>query len=459
MSNVPSSQYLNDCHRSFSMYVLQTRAFPSIMDGLKDGGRRLLWTARNGDKYKTATLAGATMPLHPHADASDTIDTLTKPYCNNHPLFAGKGAFGTRLKPNAAGAPRYTSVAISDFTNDVVFRDIELVPMIENYDGTLMEPLHFIPLVPIGLINPSEGIGVGFASKILPRAIGDVVDAQLAHLAGKPINEPPITFLPFNAVSTSCEVIKSGNTRYWFEGELSRVDSSTVRVTNIPYGLDHAEFDEHLKYLLNEGTIASYADRSASEIDITIKFGRGALKHQTDAQILRSLKLRASVVENMNMTDFTGDRVIPVTYKSVISLFTDWRLDWYLTRYLRLKELIEKEIQRYKDIILAISKNVGDKGRKCANKKELVDWLESIGVVYTEYVADLPVYRLTIEEAQKAQRKLDEAMVTLEAYQVLIDSPDERKKVYIQELKEVKKKYQAAFVPPPIVKEKKKATA
>lgn len=459
MSNTPSSQYLNDCHRSFSMYVLQTRAFPSIMDGMKDGGRRLLWTARNGDKYKTATLAGATMPLHPHADASDTIDTLTKPYGNNHPLFKGYGSFGTRLKPDATGAPRYTSVAVSDFTKDVVFKDIELVPMIENYDGTLMEPLHFIPLVPIGLINPSEGIGVGFASKILPRAIGDVVDAQLAHLAGKPIVEPLITFLPFGTTSTSCEVIKSGNTRYWFEGQITRVDSSTVRITNIPYGLSHAEMDEHLIELMETGVIASFDDRSASELDVTVKFGRGALKHQTDAQILRSLRLRASVVENMNMTDFTGDKVIPVTYKSVIALFTDWRLEWYLTRYVRLKELIEKEIQRYKDIILAISKNVGDKGRKCANKKELTDWLESIGVVYTEYVADLPVYRLTIEEAQKAQRKLDEAMVTLKAYQVLIDSPEERKKVYVQELKEVKKKYQTAFVAPPVVKEKKKATA
>ena len=459
MSNIPSSQYLNDCHRSFSMYVLQTRAFPSIMDGMKDGGRRLLWTARNGDKYKTATLAGATMPLHPHADASDTIDTLTMPYCNNHPLFSGYGAFGTRLKPKASGAPRYTSVTVSPFTKDVMFRDIELVPMTENYDGTLMEPLHFLPLIPIGLINPSEGIGVGFASKMLPRAIGDVVDSQLAHLAGKDFEDPKITFLPFRAVSTSSEVIKSGNTRYWFEGELTRIDSSTVRITNIPYGLDHSEVVEHLIELEEEGHIASFDDRSSNELDITIKFGRGALKHQTDAQVLRSLKLRASVVENMNMTDFTGDRVIPVTYKSVISLFTDWRLEWYLTRYQRLKELLEKDIQRYRDIILAIANNVGDKGRKCANKKELTEWLSSIGVVYTEYVADLPVYRLTIEEAKKAQNKLDEALVTLEEYQALIDSPEERKKVYIQELKDVKKKYQTAFVAPPVVKEKKKATA
>lgn len=459
MSNDTSSQYVNDCHRNFSMYVLQTRAFPSIIDGLKDGGRRLLWVGRNGDKYKTATLAGATMPLHPHGDASDTIDTLAKPYGNNYPLFQGKGAFGTRLKPNATGAPRYTSVSVSDFTKDVVFRDIELVPMTENYDGTLMEPIHYLPLVPVVLLNPSEGIGVGFASEILPRSIGDVVDSQLAHLAGKKFEDPAITFHPFQAVSVSQEVIKSGNMRYWFEGKIERIDTSTVRVTNIPYGMTHAKFIEHLIELTEDDDIASFDDQSAATIDITIKFGRGALKHQTDAQIIRSLKLRASVVENMNMVDFSGDRVIPATYQNVITSFTDWRLQWYLKRYIRLKELLEKEIQRYRDIILAIEKNVGNVGRKCANKRELVEWLSGIGVFYTEYIADLPIYRLTVEEADKARNKLEEALKVLKVYQLYIDSPEERKKIYVQELKEVRKKYHVPFIVPDTTAAKPKPKA
>lgn len=452
-----SSQYLNDCHRNFSMYVLQTRGFPSIIDGLKHGGRRLLWTARDGSKYKTATLAGATMPLHPHADASDTVDTLTKPYCNNYPLFSGYGAFGTRLKPNASGAPRYTAITVSPFTKDVIFRDIELIPMVENYDGELMEPKHFLPLVPVALVNPSEGIGVGFASKIYPRALGDIIDAQLAHLTGKAINvEPAVTVIPFQAVSVSSEVIKSGNTRYWFEGKFERVDTSTIRITNLPYGIDHVEFVEHLNELKEADTIAAYEDRSSNVIDILIKFGRGALKHLSDPQLMRCLKLRASVVENMNLVDFNGDRVVSMTYGEVVTGFTDWRLDWYLTRYLRLKELLERDIQRYKDVILAIKENVGHHGRLCADRSQLKEWLGSKGIVYTDYVADLPMYRLTGEEAAKVAKKLDEALVQLKVYQSYIDDPDERRKIYVQELKEVKKKYaDVAFIPPPVVKEKK----
>lgn len=449
-----SSQYINDCHRNFSMYVLRTRSFPSISDGLKAGGRRLLWTARNGEKTKTATLAGATMPLHPHGDASDTIDTLTKPYTNNFPLFTGTGAFGTRLKPNATGAPRYTSVKVSDFTKNVVFADIDLVPMMENYDSTLMEPVHFLPLVPVVLLNPSEGIGVGFSSDVLPRSLGDVVDSQIAHLNGKSFNEPPVTMIPYESVSVDSEIIKSGNIRWWFEGEFMRLDTSSIHISNLPYGLDHAKFIEHLNALVEGGTVVSYEDHSVDTISIAIKFPRGSLKQYSDEQLVRLLKLRASATENMTMVDFTGNRVIQMTYTSTIRSFTDWRLQWYLKRYQLLKEKLERDIQRYRDVILSIKKGVGSVGNKMPTKQALLEWLEGIGVHYTEYVADLPIYRLTVEEAEKVQKKLDAALVQLAEYDRLIGDPDARRKIYIQELKDVKKAYHVPVDPPKAIKQK-----
>jgi len=160
------------------MYVMQFRSIPCVTDGLKAGGRRVLWTARDGHKYKSATLAGATMPIHPHASPESAIDTLAAPYGNNIPMFSGDGAFGTLINPTAYGASRYTSVKVSKFTQDVVFRDIEVVPMKENYDGTLEEPVHFLPLVPVALINPSDGIAIGFATNILPRALNDIILGQ-----------------------------------------------------------------------------------------------------------------------------------------------------------------------------------------------------------------------------------------------------------------------------------------
>lgn len=452
--NTQPSQYLNDCHRNFSMYVLRTRAFPAISDGLKAGGRRLLWTAKNGDKYKTATLAGATMPLHPHADASDTINTLTRPYGNNFPLFEGTGSFGTRLKPDVAGAPRYTSVKISNFTKKVLFADINLVPLEENYDSTLMEPVHFLPLVPIVLLNPSEGIGVGFASDVLPRSLGDIIDSQIAHLAGKPFEEPPVTFIPFEAVSIGSEVIKSGNTRWWFEGEFIRTDSSNIHVGNLPYGLDHAKFIEHLIALIDAGSILSYEDHSVDVISIAIKFPRGSLKEMTDEQIIRLLKLRASATENMTMVDFSGKRAVQMTYTETIRSFTDWRLSWYLKRYEVLKSELEVDVQRYRDVLKAIKSDVGGKGRSMQSRQALIEWLETIGIVHTGYVADLPVYRLTKEESLKVQQKLDDALIQLAEYERLINDSEARRKIYVQELKDVKKAFHIPVDPPVAVKRK-----
>ena len=120
MTKAQSSPYIDEQRRSYFLYILQMRAIPAAADGLKAAGRRTLWTARDGSKFKTATLAGATMPIHPHASPDDAINTLAGVYDNNIPFFHGDGAFGTLLEPKAYGASRYTAVKVSKFTKDVI---------------------------------------------------------------------------------------------------------------------------------------------------------------------------------------------------------------------------------------------------------------------------------------------------------------------------------------------------
>ena len=132
-----SSEYVNNERRGYSLYTLSQRAIPHASDGLKAAARRVMWTARNGKTWKSASLAGATMPIHPHASPEGTINTLAGQFSNNIPLLTGEGGFGTILNPTEFAASRYTSVSASAFANDVLFRDIEIIPMQENYDGTL----------------------------------------------------------------------------------------------------------------------------------------------------------------------------------------------------------------------------------------------------------------------------------------------------------------------------------
>jgi len=434
---IASSKYIESERREYSLYVMQNRALPSVCDGLKAAGRRVLWTGRSGEKFKTATLAGATMPIHPHGEASGSINTLAAPYGNNIPLFKGYGAFGTMLDPTAYGAARYTSVATSKFTDDVMFRDIEIIPMMPNYDDTLEEPVHFLPLVPIALLNPSEGIAVGFATNILPRALDDIISVQIAHLQGKKITTKLLpTFTPLNNVATNME----GRVAY-FDGSYETINATTIRITNLPYGQSHEKVVAKLDTLCETGTVTDYTDRSKDKINIEVKFKKGVLSKMEPADILKTLALTVKHNENLNVLDFTGQGVWSAEPLDLIKKFTDWRLTWYVKRYERLRDLLKIDLQRYYDIRCAIKNNVGGMAKKIQSRSELKDVLSELGIVYIDYIADLPVYRFTEEENQKNEDRITEAEAQLREYEALLADPQLRVNVYVKELNEVLTKH------------------
>lgn len=441
MTKLQSSTYINEQRRNYSLYILQMRAIPAASDGLKAAGRRTLWMARDGKKYKTATLAGATMPIHPHTSPDDAINTLAAPYDNNVPLFKGDGAFGTLLKPKAYGASRYTHVAVSKFTKDVVFRDIEIVPMTENYDGTLEEPVHFLPLVPVVLLNPTEGIAVGFKSDILPRSLEDLIIAQISHLKGaKKLSEPMPKFLPLQCPALRKEE-GDKSVFYYFEGEYKDIDGVTICVTKLPYGLAHHTFINQLDLLIDKGVVIDYEDNSRNKIDITVKFKKGNLRGKPREEVLKSLGLIVRHGEILNVLDFDGKHIWSPSPIELIRKFTDWRLEWYVKRYERLKTLLKLDLQRYYDIRLAIKHKIGGVAGKTASRAELKELLKSLKIVNLDYIADLPVYRFTEEEKVKNEERIKEGEKQLKEYENLLSNEGERRKVYISELQEILTKY------------------
>jgi DNA gyrase/topoisomerase IV subunit A len=436
--SVAGSDYVKAQRREYSLYTLQSRAIPHAADGLKAAARRVLWTARNGHHFKSASLAGATMPLHPHAAPETAINTLAAPYGNNIPLFASDCAFGTLLKPTAYGASRYTSVSLAEFTKDVVFRDIEVIPMIENYDGTLMEPKHFLPLVPMVFVNPQEGIAVGFASNILARDPATIVKHQIAWLeSGKKIPNAPPAMLPLDQVSTGLTEDRLGVPKWEFRGAFTKDNATTITITNLPYGLQHEKFVDRLIKMVEEDKIQEYEDNSKDFYQITVRFKKGELSKMSEDEVLSYLGLIILVGENVNVIDFTGERVWETSYVEFVSAFTDWRLKWYVDRYQRLADLLAVDIQRYKDILLAIKKDLGGVARKVSSRSELKEFCETIGIVHLDYIVDLPVYRFTEEEKKKVEAKLEEAETLMKEYRALLKSEDKRREVYVRELREV----------------------
>lgn len=441
MEKVQGSEYINSERKVYSLYVLSSRALPHASDGLKHSTRRLLWVARDGKEYKSQTLAGATMPLHPHGDAAlaGAINTIAAPYGNNIPLFESDCAFGTLLNPTAYGAARYTHVCVSKFTKDVMFKDIEIVPMTENYDGTLMEPVHFLPLVPMAYINPQEGIAVGFASSIISRDPAAIIKHQIAYLqdGDVTIKEPKPYFIPYDQKSLGQEEDRLGNLRWKFQGRFERVDAVTIKITSLPYGMLHSKFEDRLLKLEEEGKIQDFVDNSRDKFNIDVRFKKGELKAMSDEEVLAYIGLISFGTENANVINFDGESVWSTNYIDMIRKFTDWRFGWYTVRYQRLEKLIMEDIQKYKDIILAIQKNLGSVARKVKSRGDLREFCLEIGIVYDEYIVDLPVYRFTEEEKKKIEDKLDEAEVKLKGYQTLLKNDTKRKQVYVAELQEV----------------------
>jgi len=440
--NARYPDYVEKERKNYSLYVLQVRALISICDGLKGSGRRVMWCARDGKKVKSATLAGSTMPIHPHSPPESVINTLTGKYVNNIPLLTGEGAFGTLLNPTHYGAARYTSVKMSDFSKDVLMADIDLIPMMDNYDNTQLEPKYFLPIVPLALVNPSEGIAIGFKSNIFPRSLNYIIDSQISYLQNTPLKKKDFVYF----TSTKSKGKRDGNTpdgniRWGFSGDFEWISTSEIRITKLPQGESHERYQRMLIDLVSREEIEDYIDNSTDKIDITVKGKKGSFNRDDVEGIVKRLNLYQTYTEILNVIDFDGERIVNYTAEELIKDFTTWRLTWYKKRYERLLMLLQKEIQRYLDVLIAIDKNVNTVSKSTKNKKELVDILVKLGIVNTDYISELPVYRFTKEQKELVERQLKEARVKEKLYQSLIKSEPKRKEIYIQELQQIKQKY------------------
>ena len=438
-----TSKLLEHQSKIFALYVLESRALPALTDGLKPSGRRVLWMARDGHKHKTATLAGITMAIHPHGEASGAINTLAAPYGNNYPIFDGMGAFGTLIDPTAYGASRYTHVKLSEFTKDVILKDLDIIPMVDNYDSTQLEPKHFLPLIPTVLINPTEGVAIGFACNILPRKLKDIIEAQILILNDLPIKKKLVpTFLPINAKSTG-QVYneKTDSYRWVFNGDFKKLGAQKYQVTKLPYGMTHTSFIQHLIKLTEKEKIVDFDDNSRDTISIEVKTKRDIVLENNE-DILDFLNLTIKLTENSTMLDLDHTTVLAnIPAEDAIERFTMWRLSWYKIRYEHMLRLKQEELQKYKDVSIAIKHNVASSGKTCTNRAQLKELITKLNIINVDYIADLPTYRYTKDEFDKVQNKILECEKDIQYYNSVISDKNIQRNIYMEELVKVLDKY------------------
>lgn len=187
---------MQDSYLSYAMSVIIGRALPDARDGLKPVHRRILYAMldmgmRHNTPYKkSARIVGEVLgKYHPHGDTAvyDSMVRMAQDFSIRYPLVDGHGNFGS-IDGDSPAAMRYTEARLSEFAEEILTDlDKETVEFIDNFDGTLQEPVILPAKIPNLLINGSSGIAVGMATNIPPHNLGEVIDGVIAYIDNRDI--------------------------------------------------------------------------------------------------------------------------------------------------------------------------------------------------------------------------------------------------------------------------------
>src|SRR5881275_1077949 len=308
----------------YSLSVIIGRALPDVRDGLKPVHRRILYTMQQMGLQpgratrKCARIVGDVMgKYHPHGNLAvyDALVRLAQTWSMRYPLIFGQGNFGS-VDGDPPAADRYTEAKLAQVSTALLEDlDKETVDFHPNYDGSEIEPDVLPARIPNLLINGSDGIAVGMATKIPPHNLTEIVDAtitlvnnpnaQLADLL-KFVQGPDFpTAGIIHGKAGIFAAYKDGRGRFTMRAkaaiETFNKDRQAIIVTEIPYQVNKSRLIERIAELVNNKVIDDISDiRDESDRDgmrIVIELKRGA-----EAQIiLNQLYKHTAMQESFSM--------------------------------------------------------------------------------------------------------------------------------------------------------------
>ena len=348
MTEKTITEFLSDEYKEFAMYSIEGRAMPSVIDGFKPTQRKVIhisnqiWKTGNEKTLKVFQLAGkvASDAFYHHGNASleNSIVTMAQKFKNNAALLEEDGQYGSLRSPQP-GAPRYIGTKLNE-NFKLIYKDFDLLNYKEE-EGETIEPEFFLPIIPTVLLNGSSGIAVGFASNILNRNVDQLIESCIKILDGKVIKSIKPSFAEFSG-----EFIQDlENPKRWvMRGIFERVNTSTVKITELPPSMTYEKYEEHLDKLCDNKDIVSYDDNCKDNIDYIIKFNRSNLAELDDTQLRKLLKLEESSTEIFSTLDEFGKLKIFETSEEIVEYFVNFRLTYYHTRKEFLLEKLNREL-------------------------------------------------------------------------------------------------------------------
>nr|MBF0222621.1 DNA topoisomerase IV subunit A [Desulfobulbaceae bacterium] len=304
----------------YTSYVIRERAIPHVNDGLKPVQRRIMQTLSNMDDgrfNKVANVVGETMKLHPHGDAS--IFAALVNLANKGYLIDRQGNFGNILTGDNASAARYIECRLSPLAKEVIFNK-DLTEYVDSYDGRMLEPVVLPAKIPLLLMQGTEGIAVGMATKIMPHNFVELLEAQKAILRGEVFEIFP-DFIQGGILDVSN--YEKGNGRLKCRARIEEVNEKTIVIREVPYTTTTTSLVESIEKAVRAGKIKvlSIDDYTAEEVEIEIKLPRLIYAQDTIRALYAFTDCEVSI--SPNFTVISGNQPVVLNVDDVLRINTE----------------------------------------------------------------------------------------------------------------------------------------
>ena len=462
---------IKDSFLSYAMSVIVSRALPDVRDGLKPVHRRVLYAMHdlglqpNRPYRKSATVVGEVIgKYHPHGDSAvyDTLTRMAQEFSLRAPLVDGQGNFGS-VDGDPPAAMRYTEARLTRMATEML-RDIssDTVDFAANFDESLREPMVLPARFPNLLVNGSDGIAVGMATKIPPHNLGEVVDATIALIENPEMDDDGIAEhikgpdFPTGGIIVGLSGIRDairagrGSIRVQAKAHTEQMKGNRTQivVTEIPYQVNKSYLLQKIAELVRERKITDISDlRDESDrngMRIVIELKRDAVPKVVLNQLYKHTQMQQSF--GVNLVALVDGVPKTLSYRSVLKHYVDHQFE-VVTRRTRY-ELARAQARAHilEGLLIALS-NLDEvvatirKSRSVESARNNLMKTFKLSERQAQAILDLRLQRLTALERQKVEqehRDLSEKIEYLES--VLADDA----KVYgivKEELLEVRASY------------------
>lgn len=459
----------------YAMSVIVGRALPEVRDGLKPVHRRILYAMYDGGYRPNAgfskcmRVVGDVMGhFHPHGDAAvyDALARLVQPWSMRYPMVAGQGNFGSPGNLGPA-APRYTECKMAPLSMEMV-RDIDegTVDFMDNYDGRTQEPTVLPARLPYLLLNGSEGIAVGMATRIPPhnmREVADGVQWALAHpeASREELMEALIERIKGPDFPTGATILgRKGIEQAYRTGRGSIVQRAIVNVeeinsrvclvvTELPYQVNPDNLAAKIAGLVKDGQIEGIADirdessdRSGQRLVIVLK--RDAVPKVVLNNLYKRTQLQDSFPANMLALVDGVPRTLSID--GFISNWINYQLEVIVRRTnFRLKRAQDRLhiLQGYLMALDALDAVIATIRKSPTVDEARSALMELLGVdeVQADAILALQLRRLAALERQKILDEHTELEARVKDLQDILARPERQRGIISTELGEIVDKY------------------